>query len=95
MQQKQEESLRDIQIKLYDMSKIKDHLKAKDEFQPNNYPFNSKETSLFGSIKLNEFSNTNPFKSEILKDVKQSFELIRLCEFLPSDSWFLLYRGTR
>jgi hypothetical protein len=95
MQQKQEESLRDIQIKLYDMSKIKDDLKAKDEFQPNKYPFNSKETSLFGSIKLNEFSNTNPFKSEILKDEKQSFELIILCEFLPSDSWSLLYRGTR
>jgi hypothetical protein len=96
MKHKQDESLRDIQIKLYDMSKIKDVLKATNEFQPNKYPFNQEgDPSLFGSIKLNEFSNTNPFKSLILKDVKQSFELIRLCEFLPHDNWSLLYRGTR
>jgi hypothetical protein len=96
MQHKQDESLRDIQIKLYDMSKIKDVLKATNKFQPNLSLFDqSEETSLFGSIKLNEFTNTNQFKSQILKDVKQSFELIRLCEFSPNDKWSLLYRATR
>jgi hypothetical protein len=50
-------------------------------------------TPLFGSIKLSEYSNTNPFKSEIL-DEQQCLELIKLCEFSPNDKWSLLYRGT-
>jgi hypothetical protein len=35
MQTKQDESLKDIQIKLYEMTKIKDNLKATNEFGPN------------------------------------------------------------
>ena len=41
------------------------------------------------------FSRELALKSEILKDLKQSIELIELCEFLPNDHWSLLYRGTR
>jgi hypothetical protein len=93
MQQKQEESLRDI----IEMSKIKDNLKATNDFKPNKSSFDQTETSLFGSIKLNGcWLNINSFEnSQILTDLKQSFESIRLCEFSPNDKWSLLYRGTR
>jgi hypothetical protein len=38
----------------------------------------------------------NSFESsQILKGDRQSFELIKLCEFSPNDKWSLLYRGTR
>jgi hypothetical protein len=96
MQQKQEESLRDIQLKLSEMSKIKEDLKATNEFKPNKSSFNQTDTSLFGSIKLNAcWLNSNSFKSEILTNQKQCLELIKLCEFSPNDKWSLLYRGTR
>jgi hypothetical protein len=92
MQPKQEESLNEIQLKLNEMTKIKDDLKATNLFQPNLYSFNQDEESfLFGSIKL----NTNPFKSEILNGERQMSELIDLCEFSPNDKWSLLYRGSR
>ena len=96
MHQKQEESLRDIQLKLNQMNQVKDHLKETNYFKPNLSSYNQEETSLFGSIKLNAcWSNMNLFKSEILKDERQSIELIELCEFSPNDKWSLLYRGTR
>ena len=38
-------------------------------------------TCLFDFIKLNQHPNMNPFKSEILTDEQQYFELINLCEF--------------
>ncbi len=44
---------------------------------------------------LDKFTNINLFKSEILKDLEQSFELIKLCEFSLNDKLCLLYRGTR
>ena len=46
-------------------------------------------------IEYFDFSNINPFKSEILTGERQSFELITLCEFSPSDKWSLLYRAKR
>ena len=96
MQQKQEESLNDIQIKLNQMSKIKDNLKATNEFKSNSTSFNQNDTSLFGSVKLNEFcSYMNSLQSQILNGDRQSVELIKLCEFSPNDNWSLLYRGTR
>ena len=97
MQSKQEESLNDIQLKLNELTKIKDDLKEKNEFQPNKSLFNQKvETSLFGLIKLDGYwLNFDPFKSEILIGERQSFELIELCEFSPNDKWSLLYRATR
>ncbi len=39
--------------------------------------------------------NVNSFKGEILTNTQEYFELIKLCEFSPSDKWSLLYRGTR
>ncbi len=87
MQRKQDESLRDIQSKFNEINQVKDNLKASNGFQPNLSFFDqTEETSLFGSIKLYESqSNVNSFKSEILTDLKQSIELIKLCEFCPND----------
>jgi hypothetical protein len=57
MQQKQEESLKEIQVKLNQMNQVKDHLTATNYFLPNLSAFNQEEeTSLFGSIKLREYS---------------------------------------
>jgi hypothetical protein len=95
MQQKQAESLKDIQIKLNEMNQVKDDLKATLFFIPNISSFNQNETSLFGSIKLNQFTNINSLQSQILKGDRQSLELIKLCEFSPNDKWSLLYRATR
>jgi hypothetical protein len=96
MQQKQEESLNEIQLKLSEMNQVKDILSETNSFIPNLTLLNQEGgTSLFGSIRLYEFTNTNPFKSEILSGERQSFELVRLCEFSPNDKWSLLYRGTR
>ena len=49
---------------------------------------------LFGHLHLNECSNNDPFKSQILKD-KQLLDLIKVCEFSLKDKWTLLYRGSR
>jgi hypothetical protein len=96
MQEKQEESLKDIQLKLNEIKEVNYHLKATNEFMPNSSLFDQNETStLFGSIKLEEYSNTNSFKGEIIKDEQQCLELINLCEFSPNDKWSLLYRATR
>jgi hypothetical protein len=97
MQTKQEASLKDIQFKLNEMSKIKDNLKATNEFRPNLSFFNKKEeTSVFGSIKFKGHClNVNTLKSQILTDQHQSSALINLCEFSPNDKWSLLYRGSR
>ena len=97
MQRKQDESLRDIQSKLNEINQVKDNLKASNEFQPNLSFFDQEDqTSLFGSIKLLENqSNVNSLKCEILNNQQQYFDLIKLCEFSPNDKWSLLYRGTR
>jgi hypothetical protein len=95
MKRKQEEPLKDIQFKLNETKEVNYYLKATNEFKPKLSSFNQNETYLFGSIRLGQYTNTNPFKSQILKDLKQSFELIKLCEFSPNDKWTLLYRATR
>jgi hypothetical protein len=97
MQQKQKESLNDIQIKLNKTNQLKVLLKLLNTFIPNLSSLNQKEeTSLFGTIRLNAYwLNRNPLKSEILTNNQQSFELIYLCKFSPNDKWSLLYRGTR
>ncbi len=61
MQRKQDESLREIQLKLNEINQVKDNLKASNEFQPNLSLFDQEEdNSLFGSIKLYENqSNVN------------------------------------
>ena len=64
------------------MSKVKDDLKATNEFQSNLSSFNQEETSLFGLIKLNGYwMNVNLFKSQILTNERQITELLKLCEF--------------
>ena len=96
MQQKMEKSSEDIQSKLNEMNQVKDHFEEINVFQPNLSLFDQEEeTSLFGSIKFNQYSNTNLFKSQILTNEQQSIELIKLCEFSPNDKWSLLYRATR
>jgi hypothetical protein len=90
MQQKQEESLRDIQSKLNEMNQVSDNLEATNEFKPNLSSLNQEgDTSLFGSIKLNPYSNINSFNSEILTNQQQCLELLKVCEFSPSDKWSL------
>jgi hypothetical protein len=96
MQQKQEESLNDIQLKLSEMTKIKEDLKASNDFKPNLSSFEQTEASLFGSIKLNGYwLNSNSFKGQILTNERQISELLKVCEFSSNDKWSLLYRGTR
>jgi hypothetical protein len=95
MQRKQEESLNEIQLKLDQMNQVKENLEATNKFKPNLFSLNQEgDTSLFGSIRLDVYSNINSFKSQILTG-NQPNELIRLCEFSPNDKWTLLYRGTR
>ncbi len=98
MQQRQEESLKEIQSKLNEINQVKVDLKATNEFEPNltllNQSSSSFSSSFFGSMKLNNYLNTDPFKSQILTG-NQPKELIKLCEFSPNDKWTLLYRGTR
>jgi hypothetical protein len=55
MHQKQEKSLNEFQFKLNEMNQVKDDLKATNVFQPFNQEEEEEETSLFGSLKLNEF----------------------------------------
>jgi hypothetical protein len=97
MQSKQEASLKEIQIKLNQMTTVKYQLKTTKGFKPNLSSFNQEEgTSLFGSLKLDGcWLNVNSFKGQILTDVRQMTELIDLCGFSPNDKWTLLYRGTR
>jgi hypothetical protein len=95
MQRKLEASLIEIQLKLNQMNHVKDNLKLTNEFKPNLTLLNQEEeTSLFGSIKLDDYW-LNYLKSEILANEQQCLELLKLCEFCPNDNWSLLYRGTR
>jgi hypothetical protein len=95
MQQKQDESLSDIQIKLKEMAKINDDLVETNFFMSNLSSFNQNETYLYGSIRLGQYTNVDLFKSQILKGERQITELLNLCEFSLDDKWSLLYRGTR
>jgi hypothetical protein len=97
MQQRQEESLKDIQSKLNEMNQVKEFCEETNTFQPNSILFNQKEetSSLFGSLKLRQYSDMNSLKSQILEGEQQCSELIKLCQFSPNDKWSLLYRGTR
>ncbi len=53
MQQKQAESLKDIQLKLNAMNRLKEFCEVTNGFYPNSDLLNQEgETSLFGSLKL-------------------------------------------
>jgi hypothetical protein len=56
MQQKQDESLKDIQLKLNEINQVKDNLRETHFFIPNLSSFNQDDTSLFGSVKLNQYT---------------------------------------
>jgi hypothetical protein len=89
MQRKQEDTVEMINLKINELSKANDHLKALNEFKANlSFSQNS-----FGSLTLNEYSS-DPFKSLILR-CGQPMQLIKLCEFSTKDKWSLLYRGSR
>ena len=88
LQQNQDESLNDIQLKLNQMNQVNDDLKATNSFQPNKSSFAKKiqeeDACLFGSLKLDgHWMNVNSFKGQILTDERQCSELIDLCEFSP------------
>ena len=96
MEQKQHESLNEIQSKLNQINRVKEFCEETNTFQPNSILLNQIETSsLFGLLKLNQYSNINSLKSQILEGEQQLLELIKLCEFSPNDKWSLLYRATR
>jgi hypothetical protein len=90
MQRQQEKTIAELKLKLEEQSQVKDNLIQMNVFKPNV----SFSQDLFGHLHLNECSNNDPFKSQILKD-KQLLDLIKVCEFSLKDKWTLLYRGTR
>jgi hypothetical protein len=90
MQRQQKGAIVELKSKLNEQSQVKDNLKRMNEFKPN-LTFNPDS---FGLLYLNEYSNIDPFKSQILSS-QQSFDLIKVCEFSIKDKWALLYRGTR
>jgi hypothetical protein len=88
--------LNEIQVKLNKINQVKEFCEETNVFYPNSISFNqNEETSLFGLLKLKQYSNINSLKSQILKDEQQLLALINLCEFSPNDKWTLLYRGCR
>jgi len=91
---KQKKNINVIRFRLNELDQAKDNLNATNLFKPNLTLFNQ-EVSSFGELKLNANSNLNLSKSQVLKGEHQASELIKLCEFSPSDKWLLLYRGTR
>ncbi len=102
IQQKQDESLKDIQSKLNQMNRVKEFCVEKNTFQPNLASLLNQieKSSLFGVLKFSifktiQYSNINSLKSQILEGEQQCSELIRLCEFSLDGKWSLLYRGTR
>jgi hypothetical protein len=90
IQRKQENAIEMIKIKLDEFRLPNDHLKESNEFKPNL----SFSQDLFGSLTLNEYPKSDPFKSLILTGL-QPMQLLKLCEFSTEDKWSLLYRGSR
>jgi hypothetical protein len=89
LQHQQEEAIAELKLKLKEQSPVKYNLIRMNDFKPNL----SFSQDWFGQLYLNEYS-IDPFKSQILSG-KQSFYLIKVCEFSPKHKWTLLYRGTR
>jgi hypothetical protein len=90
LQRKEQDAIKDIKLKLNEMSKIREDLKISNKFEPN---LSISEVS-FGSLHLEDYLRFNPFNSAILTE-NQSMELFNLCEFSRKDKWSLLYRGSR
>jgi hypothetical protein len=91
MQRKQENAVEMIKVKLDEFRKKQtDQLKALNQFKANL----SFSQDSFGSLTLNEYPKSDPFKSLILTG-EQPMQLLKLCEFSTKDKWSLLYRGSR
>jgi hypothetical protein len=89
MQLQQQASIADIKAKLNEITNVREHLKAFNEFKPNL----SFDKVSFGKLNLIEYS-IDPFKSLILTN-QQPMGLIKLCEFNTNDRFNLLYRASR
>ena len=79
--------MRQFYLRLDELSKIRERLKT-NEFRPVDYDSN------FGLLYLFDLAY-EPFGMSQILSVKQSIDLIKLCEFSASDTWSLLYRGSR
>jgi hypothetical protein len=65
MQRKQEKAVADIKVKLNEMSYVREHLKASNEFRAN-FSFSQE---LFGSLYLNDNTSNDLFKSKIFSNL--------------------------
>jgi hypothetical protein len=90
IQHLQEEAIAELKSKLDEQSQVNDELTRMNEFKPNV----SFSPDWFGQLRLNQYSNKDLFKSQILAG-NQPLELIELCEFSLKNKWTLLYRGSR
>jgi hypothetical protein len=90
MQCDQENAVEMIKIKLDELRHANDHLKESNQFKANL----SFSQDSFGSLTLNTYPISDPFKSLILTGL-QPMQLLELCEFSTKDKWSLLYRGSR
>jgi hypothetical protein len=90
MQSKQKDALEMIKVKLDKLRQANDHLKESNQFKANL----SFSQDSFGSLTLNEYPISDPFKSLILTG-EQPYQLLKLYEFSTKDKWSLLYRGSR
>jgi hypothetical protein len=86
LQRKQQEAMGDLKLKLNEMTQIRDDFKKSNIFETSQVSF--------GTLCLKDYLGIDPFNSSILAE-NQSMDLIKLCEFSPSDKWSLLYRGSR
>jgi hypothetical protein len=82
------EKVRQLYLRLNELSDMKELLKTNEFRQSFENDFN------FGYLYLFELTY-DPFCMSQILSVKQSIDLIKLCEFNTSDKWSLLYRGTR
>jgi hypothetical protein len=89
LQRQQDVAIAELKLKLDEQSKVIDNLIIVNQFKLN-LSFNQDS---FGFLYLNEYS-IDQFKSQIISG-KQSFDLLKVCEFSLKDKWTLLYRGTR
>jgi len=90
MQLKHEKSIEIIQLKLNNIKRVQETLKASNEFQPNSFL----HPDSFGQLNLNENLIYDPFKSSILTGL-QPLDLIKVCEFDRESKFTLLYRASQ
>ena len=90
MQHKQDDAIETLRLTLYEMDKVKEHLKKSNLFKSKS----SFDKEAFGQLFLNEYPWT-PFPESQILQGQHLLELIYLCEFDLKDKFTLLYRGSR